>query len=1003
MGTFTFNLYVENLVSYVSSDVYLHVQRGISNFHLVQALPIGYGYPITLDLAMDDGTDYTLSCTFDGQSITDIIVPEETLRGNTTIPSTIHDLIGQIGDFQLIATAVNLVGSGHINETLSIYYMIDGFSSFPSIYHVSRGSVVTLTWTAKTASRYNVNINWDDGTADFNNFYALTMAGDEENTTHIFNVVKASNVIISVSNPVSNASSSHTLIVQWPPRNITLMAPSFVPIYPGGSNVSATFQLILAQGVNAPTDAQILYTMGTGANKPVIEAVDFISSNPSTYVFMYTMIGTYDITFNVSNLVGYISYTSTLRVDQNVTGLTVLPGTIHARVNEYITFQVTMVWGSRFQVIIDWTDSTASTVANYISYTDSIDHSHEFTSPGVYPILVTVTNSLGPTSITVSPPIIIQYPVLTTCITLGGDELSFLVDPWDVAYELDILITPYCIHMAPTNVTISVLFGDGSAAVEVPFVAAADSSRNTATHSHWQTIVHTNKYKPGANYTITAQMWNLISNETFEYNIQVIEKIHGMSCKIIYLDNNSTEKDGVIDISSPNPYFTTDFITYRCTKLYGTHVTFSWLFSDGDSISVYDTLEVKKNFSKPGSYHISVRAENIINFYTQTWDIITLKRVQPIIALWVDDPRPRNTSFDFKLFVGWIPTKACYKVDLVDSQAYTAPMRYLGDLNECKRVHGSNICDGSQFWQPSTVFCREVTEAQFQTNKVNSTDKKANVTIQAVMMELGVQLVTGIAHNLVTTWQFQHETTVTRGWCWSPKLQLKNNIQKCTSRNPCINVQKSKSFTIISDAYFNCTSTSTKNFTWLITEVGKRAAYPLLDYKGCSEVTFEGNTLSSFLIPKRCLAYGLYNISLNISMYQETNIWGLNWTVVQIGKTPLIAKQRVSETKAQWNTNVSMSMFDSSNAYDPDINDGEISDSSFKCQWFCMRQCEPSLVFKQNVIGTWQWEGTYSGVNTCPPPVEIMSTDKDNIPQDDGVGCYKFDNEDVVGKNITTT
>ncbi len=997
-GNFTFTLNVSNLISFQTAKVYLPVQKGISNFHLVQALPIAYGDAITLDLAMDDGSDYTLTCTFGGQTIADIMVPEDTLHGNTSIPSSVHDPIGKIGDFQLIANAVNLISSGQINETLSIYYKIEGLSFFRSIYYVICGTVVTLTWTTEQASRYNVNINWDDGTVDFNNFYALTMTGDEENTSHIFNMAKTSTVIISASNPVSNASNNHTLIVQWPPRNITLVAPDFVPIYLAVSNVSATFQLVLAPSVNAPTDASLRYTMGTGSNVPVVEPVDFVSSNPSTYMFKYSSIGTYEITFNISNLIGYLTYNKTLTVDQHVTHLTAVPLPIHVRVNQSTNLIVTMVWGSRFQVTIDWTDSTALTVADYVSYTDTIQHSHIFISPGVYTVLVKVVNSLGPTSFTINPPIIVQYPVLTRCITLGGDQLIFLTDPWDVVYKLDILIKPDCIDIAPTNVTISVLFGDGSAAVEVPFVAAADSSRNTSTHSHWLTITHANKYKLGDNYTITAQMWNLVSNETFEYNIHIIEKIHHMSCKILYIDNNATEKEGVTTTGGTHPSFTTDLLIYRCTKVRGTDIRYSWIFGDGESISVYDTLEVHHNFSLPGSYKVYVNADNMINKYTQQWDIITMKRVQPITTIWVDDPRPKNTTFDFKLFVGWIPTRACYKVDLVDTGAYMAPMRYLGDLNECKRVHGSNICDGSQLWKPSIVFCSEVNNAEFETNKANSIDNKANITVQTVMMTLGVHLVTLEAHNLVTQWQSQHETTVTRGWCWTPKLQLKNIDQKVISKTSDMTHQKSKPLFIVSDAFINCTSTSIRNYTWQIKPVGQSAVIPLLSNKGCSEAKFEGNALTSLLIPKRCLNYGQYNITLNISMYGETNIWAINWTVVHVVKTPITAKQSVTEAKAQWNSNVTMNVFNTSTAYDPDVNDGEEADSAFQCQWFCQRECEPSLVFIQDENDIWYWDGTYTGVRTCQPPLVIESDTDEDIPQDDDTGCYKYDNEDIAGR-----
>ena len=83
------------------------------------------------------------------------------------------------------------------------------------------------------------------------------------------------------------------------------------------------------------------------------------------FSFFVTGIGPFDLVLNASNLVGpLVTDTVTVWVDYRMTDIVTVPDLLFVRPNTEVTFNVTMLRGTRYVVLFDWDDGTTTQVVN---------------------------------------------------------------------------------------------------------------------------------------------------------------------------------------------------------------------------------------------------------------------------------------------------------------------------------------------------------------------------------------------------------------------------------------------------------------------------------------------------------------------------------------------------------------------------------------------------------------------------------------------------------------
>ncbi|XP_013395450.1 sperm receptor for egg jelly-like [Lingula anatina] len=151
-------------------------------------------------------------------------------------------------------------------------------------------------------------------------------------------------------------------------------------------------------------------------------------------------------------------------------------------------------------------------------------------------------------------------------------------------------------------------------------------------------------------------------------------------------------------------------------------------------------------------------------------------------------------------------------------------------------------------------------------------------------------------------------------------------------------------------------------------------------------VLYSPTELSTLVLRKRLLPYGLYKFRLNVSMDGEIGIENVTTIMVRIVKSDLVAKiAGGSFVRRKWGINITIDAIDGT--YDPDV--GESDKSNFTFRWFCRRLCETWPEYNDNfsmILAPFTSNCTYDTLNGA----------------DEG-GCFKYDGVESAGELNATT
>ncbi len=170
----------------------------------------------------------------------------------------------------------------------------------------------------------------------------------------------------------------------------------------------------------------------------------------------------------------------------------------------------------------------APTVQYYEFWYENKSQSHSYDYDEVFPIEITVENTLQSWSTRIINTLIVQFPIVNMYITCPWETRINRQTDWMAYFVCKLWIadgTP-----APTNVTISVDWGDNSTSGPVrllnnhsePSLATMDDGKKAYAYA---TLVHPQNYTKGGTYSVNVSMDNLVNKYELHTRGRIIEKI----------------------------------------------------------------------------------------------------------------------------------------------------------------------------------------------------------------------------------------------------------------------------------------------------------------------------------------------------------------------------------------------------------------------------------------------------------------------------------------------
>lgn len=672
----------------------------------------------------------------------------------------------------------------------------------------------------------------------------------------------------------------------------------------------------------------------------------------------YTFFGTYNVSVNISNLVDFEYFPLTLDIDEPIYDLDFTPYPVYVPIRTNSDLVVSMSWGSRVECTITVGDGSP-TYTSPCDRFNAMNISHYFDTVGVFYAGATGNNTINMQQVSSSlGPIIVQIPVdgfEVTCDVCSND----IGPPTYTTYNTSVSfkLTFQNSKERPTNASYTIDYGDGTITPpqDLPKTFANDNiGGGKALVFPFQHF-----YLRGGNYTVKVHIWNLVSNVSHPCLHDLFESITNLRLTVYDYDpDTGIKKTG--GGPSQNYFALEHQVLFVASHDRGSHVTYHWDYGDSSALeSIYYDKNAYHEYTDDITYNVILNATNkFVTHHANTGATINIQRGCFNISISTDDPRSKNTTFEYQVFPGTIGSDACYFFDFKDDTSL--PSRYLmfGEASYCDLV-----TEWSLYWNdPNKNFILHESDPWYDDKLANPDDY--NVTMYNMFMFEGSYEATLECKNYVSHTTAIYNTGVTKGPCWWPYVNLTNpNIcepPNCDPVNPNMRtVQRSEKLIVYSDVIINCTSTKVAYYSWSVFKIDEVFGNEteITDLGGADVYSIGARYLQ---VEPRVLDYGLYRFELNVSMNELMGMFSIDKVKLRIVATPLQTTIAGGDfLQAQWGSELPLVLDGISETFDPDVAPEDKEGMEFI--WLCRRLCEnwPTFDSDYNPTSTFTHNCTY--------------------------------------------
>ncbi|XP_077863102.1 polycystin-1-like [Saccoglossus kowalevskii] len=587
IGYYNISVNASNLVS--SKIIYgmAIVQLPITNFRLSDPGPIAHGEEEPIFLFVDTGTNMTFNGTFNQVSIgkEDFFFNEAMHEGYAMITPDKYTIRGIL---PFSVTAVNLVSGPFVyNLDIHVEYPVRDLRIWTDDPDVEPNTVVTVTFDMLCGTGLTLTLDYDDNNVVYTADQMFRSNNDSMSQLKLWPFAKEYNVTITAENVLGIWQASTIEYVQNPVRDIVI-STNTPGIIPWNSNGTITYTWTF-NGLNVPSSVSAHYFIAIGIEFDFELPFDTTGLTTISHDVSLAKYGTYYTQITLANRINSMMFESTIDMEEPVENVTfqINHDQPYLEVGETIEATVMFSWGSRVSFYWDFGDGNAFGVAEGGLTT----HSNAYLQPGQYNLQVTTSNILG--HVTAILEIIVQYPVKGFVFRgrrLNKIENNNIDIPYNLYISKNIPLEEF-----PTEAKITIDFGvPGPIQWMDLTMANALTSMDTNAERHVWNFNGISYSTPG-HVVVVCNIWNLVSNITYTYDIYIYQSITNLDKEVKYNEYIIRKQGGPGDENlDENAYIYNsevylpfeEAVVFVLTYDTGTGLTFTWEFDDEFSMCI---------------------------------------------------------------------------------------------------------------------------------------------------------------------------------------------------------------------------------------------------------------------------------------------------------------------------------------------------------------------------------------------------------------------------------
>ncbi|XP_038066995.1 uncharacterized protein LOC119737008 isoform X2 [Patiria miniata] len=336
-------------------------------------------------------------------------------------------------------------------------------------------------------------------------------------------------------------------------------------------------------------------------------------------------------------------------------------------------------------------------------------------------------------------------------------------------------------------------------------------------------------------------------------------------------------------------------------------------------------------YTKKGIYTITLNVSNPVHWVVVEKTIVVQRGIFDMV-LTDHGPRARNTTIEFELDTGNAGTDVCYHVDFRDKQSDINNIAMWGHRKTCEERYPDEFQDPFlRFTEVSNAYLAGLLLA----------GRSPNITLTNVFQSVNAFRIVVHAHNKVSEQTVYLRTAVTKGPCYYPEVNVRDN-NGCDQYYPFCDSDgnreyfASKDMFVFSYVKINCTSTPYTMYTWRAFEIADTTGVET-EIFDLGETEMAGFTRRELAVKRFVLPYGLYRFELNVSMWGERGVESVDSATIRVVPTPLVSRiSGGSERIIRWNDQAPVDGY--TDTLDPDVDPSDRS--GIRYVWLCRRQHE---------------------------------------------------------------
>ena len=525
----------------------------------------------------------------------------------------------------------------------------------------------------------------------------------------------------------------------------------------------------------------------------------------------YTTYKTYGVKLIVSNAASSMTFNQAIIVNQFVTSPQISAASKYVAFGDEVEFNLTLDWGTRFDIRWQWQDSSPDSTFHYETYNETMNAAHTFIQAGIHRVSVVASNenedpSSAQDSLSEEEAIVVQHPARD--LLLNCKPRAALIEAPD--YE-GVKKTCHIYHKtatpAPTDVLYEVDYGDGAMTGPHDLTIISPTQTDVEDYTHIHSFTFESGYLHGGDYSITVRVWNMISNTLISDIVSIYEDISNLRKVPLSVVEDGNTTTMIPGHSTDNLYFPIEEpIVFTTSFDRGSHISYEWNLGDGNAEST-NRSSVVHFYNDPGAYKVILIATNPLSEKTLE-TLITVQRSLFNVNFSTPTPvYPKNRTFHFYVLTEVPATDACYFIDYHETSSLTPYNFFAGDQSQCQ------LSFAEAWAKPNRQF-QQLSEDDF-------VEDEPIWSFSHKIMVKGVFDLTLLAENRVSSQTVPLQLVVTRGPCFLPKVDIANQpIMVCDPEIDCTNGIKSyyKAKTIQVSAYIrtNCEATYISHYNWTL-------------------------------------------------------------------------------------------------------------------------------------------------------------------------------------------